>query len=91
MTQAHILYSGTVQGVGFRYTVHRFAVELGVTGWVRNRRDGRVEILAEGEKRLIEDFIVRINDYFKGYIQDREVKYLETKCSFDDFQIVSTT
>ena len=41
--------SGRVQGVGFRYFVQRTAVEFGVTGWVRNRRDGKVEVLAEGE------------------------------------------
>lgn len=42
------LVTGRVQGVGFRYFVQRRAVELGLAGWVRNRPDGGVEVLAEG-------------------------------------------
>jgi acylphosphatase len=46
---AHLLVSGIVQGVGFRYWVERTAGELGLAGWVRNLEDGRVEIYVEGE------------------------------------------
>jgi acylphosphatase len=42
------LIRGTVQGVGFRYFVERTARELGITGWVRNLDDGRVEVYAIG-------------------------------------------
>jgi acylphosphatase len=42
------LVSGRVQGVGFRYFVEKNAVRLGVTGWVRNLDDGRVEVQAQG-------------------------------------------
>jgi len=46
----HIVVSGGVQGVGFRFfTIHR-ARKYGITGWVKNRYDGRVEIEAEGKK-----------------------------------------
>ena len=45
----HARILGRVQGVGFRYYVMTAATELGLTGWVRNRRDGSVEVLAEGE------------------------------------------
>lgn len=44
-----LLVSGRVQGVGYRDWVVREAKRLGITGWVRNRKDGRVEILASGE------------------------------------------
>jgi acylphosphatase len=44
----HARVLGRVQGVGFRYFVMTAATELGLTGWVRNRRDGSVEVLAEG-------------------------------------------
>ena len=45
----HARVLGRVQGVGFRYYVMSAAMELGLTGWVRNRRDGSVEVLAEGD------------------------------------------
>ena len=48
----HIYYSGTVQGIGFRYTVERLTSELGICGWVRNLPDGRVEMEAEGTEEL---------------------------------------
>ena len=87
MIQAHIFYSGTVQGIGFRYTIQRFALELGLTGWVKNLNDGRVEILAEGKKELIEELLVRINKYFEGYVRDSKITYKETKGDLVGFRI----
>jgi acylphosphatase len=53
----HARVTGRVQGVGFRYYVMNAASELNLAGWVRNRRDGSVEVLAEGDidqlKKLI--------------------------------------
>jgi acylphosphatase len=48
MVTRHLLISGRVQGVGFRYSMQREATRLGVRGWVRNRRDGSVEALVQG-------------------------------------------
>jgi len=45
---------GTVQGVGYRYALQREAGRLGLTGWVRNRRDGSVESLAQGSADALE-------------------------------------
>ncbi len=55
--RAHILISGLVQGVLFRKAMTDRARYLGVTGWVRNLRDGRVEAVAEGEKSKIEELL----------------------------------
>ena len=47
------LVSGRVQGVGFRWFVEREAAQLGITGWVRNREDGRVEVMATGTREQL--------------------------------------
>ncbi|HEX2646474.1 MAG TPA: acylphosphatase [Candidatus Dormibacteraeota bacterium] len=48
MERLHAIVCGDVQGVGFRYFVQRRAQQLGLTGWVRNKEDGTVEVVAEG-------------------------------------------
>jgi len=50
----HVYVSGRVQGVFFRDTCSRLAISHGVTGWVRNTRDGRVEAVFEGEAPAVE-------------------------------------
>jgi len=50
----HVLVSGRVQGVGFRWHARAKAEELGLAGWVRNLPDGRVEALVEGEAPAVE-------------------------------------
>ena len=50
MKRVHVFYSGHVQGVGFRYSVQDIAMTMGVTGWVKNLEDRRVEVVAEGEQ-----------------------------------------
>jgi acylphosphatase len=49
----HVLISGRVQGVSFRYFTRRQAIGNGVTGWVRNLPDGRVEAVLEGESQAV--------------------------------------
>ena len=52
-----LLITGRVQGVGFRFYMERKARELGVTGWVRNRRDGSVEAIIQGASEAVEAMI----------------------------------
>ena len=54
-----ILYSGSVQGVGFRYTVKTVATGFEVSGTVRNLSDGRVELVAQGVKAELEALFAR--------------------------------
>lgn len=86
--QAHIFYSGTVQGVGFRYTVHRYASELGLKGWVRNTPDGRVEILLEGAEDKIRGLCGRLDTHFDGYIRNKEIALRPAGPALRDFRIV---
>jgi acylphosphatase len=53
----HVYVSGYVQGVAYRYTAIRQARHLEVTGWVRNLRDGRVELLIEGEETQVKQMV----------------------------------
>ena len=57
----HSIVEGHVQGVGFRYFVVDTALSLGITGWVRNRFDGSVEVLAEGEGKSLNELILALH------------------------------
>jgi len=84
-----ILYSGSVQGVGFRYTVIRVATGFEVTGSVRNLPDGRVELVAEGATGELEAFRQGIREAGLGhFIQREEVSWGEARNEFRGFEIV---
>lgn len=84
-----IFYKGNVQGVGFRYSVKATATGFEVTGTVRNLSDGRVELVAEGEKSELEAFRQGIRDSgLEHFIQDEKVTWNEPKNEFRGFEIV---
>ena len=60
MESVHIVVSGLVQGVGFRYFVYREAASLALNGYVRNLFTGEVETCAEGKREALEQLIERI-------------------------------
>jgi acylphosphatase len=85
----HIFYSGHVQGVGFRFTVRTVATGFEVTGVVRNLPDGRVELVAEGERDELEAFRAAIPDAgLAGCIRQEEVSWTEARGEFRSFEIV---
>lgn len=56
----HARIEGGVQGVGFRMFVLHAALDLNLTGWVRNRWNGDVEVIAEGERQVLSKFLVEL-------------------------------
>jgi acylphosphatase len=84
-----ILYSGTVQGVGFRYTVKTAATGFEVTGAIRNLPDGRVELVAEGVENELKAFRQAIRESgLENLIRDEAVSWSEPKNEFRGFEIV---
>lgn len=61
MPSLHAVVHGDVQGVGFRYFVQRCARETGLAGWVRNRPDGSVELVAEGSKAALQRLLEQVS------------------------------
>ena len=85
--QTHVYYSGRVQGIGFRFTAVDFANELGITGWVKNLRDGRVEVIAEGYEDELKEFLDRLRKTFADYIADEEPTWQALTAEYKDFAI----
>mgnify|MGYP000206236431 CR=1 FL=1 len=83
----HIYFSGRVQGVGFRFTANHLAKRHALSGWVMNLPDGRVELLIQGEKENIDNFLADLNKEFKGYIMNTEIEELPLKDDLKDFHI----
>jgi acylphosphatase len=85
--RVHIYYSGRVQGVGFRFTAERVAQQLGLTGWVRNLPDGRVEIVCEGKEEELYLFLNKIKRVMGGYIAKEDIDWMEATNEFEGFSI----
>ncbi len=83
----HVIYSGTVHGIGFRFTAERIAVSLNLTGWVRNVPDGTVEVVAEGEEKDIVSFIDKVKMVMEHYIRGTKVNWQEYTGEFNSFNI----
>ena len=66
MIARRAIVSGQVQGVGFRFFARRVAREAGIRGWVRNRPDGTVESLAEGEEDAVARYLGRLREGPRG-------------------------
>lgn len=81
-----VIYSGHVQGVGFRYTAQRLATAAGVKGYVKNLSDGSVELVVEGEDAHVSMVLERIASEMAGYVHDAQAQP-ETPQGFRDFRI----
>ena len=80
-------YSGRVQGVGFRYTTRNLAQDYQVAGFVRNIRDGRVEVVVEGVPTEVERFLAAIQSALGHYIAGIQQNALPATGQFHQFEI----
>ena len=84
-----ILYSGNVQGVGFRYAVKTVSAGFELTGTVRNLPDEQVELVAEGARDELKAFSEAIRDSGLGhFIQKEALTWAEAQNNFRGFEIV---
>lgn len=82
-----VIFRGSVQGVGFRFTAESIAKTFVVAGWVRNLPGGDVELVAEQEEDVLQEFLARLDEQFAGSIRDREVVWGEATGEFKHFGI----
>ena len=82
-----VYFSGTVQGVGFRYTTRHISSRFSVTGFVRNLPDGRVELVAEGDPAEVDRFEQDMQDTMRSYISDTVINTSPATGEFASFTI----
>ncbi len=86
--RAHVFVSGEVQGVCFRMYTYDLAQESGVSGWVRNLPDGRVEAVFEGERDKVEGMVSFCRYGPPGAeVKGVRVKWEEFTGEFADFEV----
>ncbi len=86
--RAHVFISGRVQGVSFRWYTQRMAQSLGLTGWVRNVRDGRVEAIFEGPEELVQKAVAWCHHGEPpARVDEVQVSYADTTGEFNSFRI----
>ncbi|RJP20837.1 MAG: acylphosphatase [Candidatus Abyssobacteria bacterium SURF_5] len=86
--RVRLIVEGRVQGVFFRYTTNQQATRLGLTGWVMNRPDGAVEIVAEGPREALNQLIAWARHGPPGArVTDLKIKDEPYTGEFDGFDV----
>ena len=80
-------YTGRVQGVGFRFTACSVAAGYHVTGYVKNLRDGRVELVAEGQRDEVTRFLDSVAEALGRYVRDTQVAASPGTGQFTQFDV----
>jgi acylphosphatase len=83
-----ILYTGHVQGVGFRWTVKNISQTFTVTGFVKNLDDGRVELVAEGEPGDVDRFLAAVTERLGHFVANTLASTSAATGEFATFEIV---
>ena len=86
--RVHVYYTGRVQGVGFRVTAEEVAEALEVVGWVKNLRDGRVELMAEADEATLEEFLRALrHGPMKNFIGEVQATWGQASNAYSEFSI----
>lgn len=85
--RVHVFVAGKVQGVGYRYSTMSRARELGLSGWVRNLPDSRVEAVFEGAQEVVEQMISWCHSGPSGAVVKNVVVEYEKAVSLQTFEI----
>jgi len=87
-SRVHVVIYGIVQGVGYRYSTYRKALQLGITGWVRNKSDGSVEAVFEGSHEKLEEMLSWCRKGPSGaYVSEIDVQWEEGDERYNNFEI----
>ena len=86
-TAKYIIFSGQVQGIGFRFTAHRIAGRHQLAGFVRNLPDGNVEMLVQGKPEDINRCIYEIKTSFAGCVRQTQIEDAPPNPKYTDFRI----
>jgi acylphosphatase len=89
IVQAHVFIEGRVQGVFYRFWAKEEAEKLGLTGWVRNTEDGKVEAVFQGKKEKVEKMIEKCH---KGShladVKNLDINWEELNNNFTNFEVL---
>jgi acylphosphatase len=83
----HIIFTGHVQGVGFRFTAYRIANRHQLSGFVRNLPDGGVEMLAQGRTEDVDSCVEDIKADFADYIRQTIIEDVPLNPAYKNFRI----
>ncbi|HPS20310.1 MAG TPA: acylphosphatase [Candidatus Omnitrophota bacterium] len=86
-TRVRVIYSGEVQGVGFRFAARSVAANTSITGYVQNLSDGTVLVVAEGSRERLNIFLKDLRREMSAYISDATVDWQDPSYEFDSFDI----
>lgn len=87
-TRAHVYISGRVQGVSFRWNTQHMAQQKGLTGWVRNVWDGRVEAVFEGPEHVVKEAVAWCHHGNRpAHVENVQINYQTPTGEFEHFRI----
>lgn len=87
LKRVEVKYTGSVQGVGFRYTAERLAKAYPITGFVKNLADGSVEVAAEGEESNLQDFLSALRAEMNSRVDKVSLHWFAPTGEFKTFEI----